>query len=68
MESSNLAEITAAQYQANRAHLQTQQARINCQLQLTSAQIAAEETRLAVLRCQQEQVQLLIDLSHSNPK
>ncbi|MDX2245070.1 MAG: hypothetical protein NW224_30705 [Leptolyngbyaceae cyanobacterium bins.302] len=62
MESTKLAELIAAQYSANRAQLQTHQAFIDCQLAAMNSQVAVESTRLAAIRCQQEQIKLAISL------
>ncbi len=60
MESTKPAELIAEQYSTNRAQLKTHQALINCQLASMNLQVAVETTRLAAIRCQQEQIKLAI--------
>lgn len=63
MKSSTLAQLLSAQFDLQRTRLQVQQASLNCGLALMQSQIAAESTRLAAVRCQEEQVKLAIALA-----
>lgn len=65
MESSKFAELATANFDLNRSLLQLQSAHIACNLTAFNSQIAVQTTELALIRYQQAQLSLALEIARS---